>query len=68
MGEKHPDYASVLDNIEGVGKTKKAALIEKFGDLSGIISASEEDLKTVNGIGDKQAKAILKTLKEEGLI
>ena len=62
------NLSSVLDNIEGVGKTKKAALIEKFGDLSGIISASEEDLKTVNGIGDKQAKAILKTLKEEGLI
>ena len=59
--------SSVLDGVYGLGKVKKAALLEKFKDLSGIISATEEQLKTVAGIGDKQAKAIIETLTKEGL-
>jgi excinuclease ABC subunit C len=59
--------SSVLDGVRGLGKVKKTALLEKFKDLSGIISASEEELKTVDGIGDKQAKAIIETLTKEGL-
>ena len=62
------NLTSVLDKVDGIGKAKKAALIEKFKDLSGIISATEEELKTVNGIGEKQAKAVMNKLKEEGLI
>jgi len=59
--------SSVLDGVYGLGKVKKKALLEKFKDLSGIISATEEELKTVAGIGDKQAKAIIDTLTKEGL-
>ena len=62
------NLTSVLDKVDGIGKAKKAALIEKFKDLSGIISATEEELKTVKGIGDKQAEQIIRTLKEEGLL
>ena len=59
--------SSVLDKIKGLGKVKKTALLLRFKDLSGIISASEEELKEVEGIGDKQAQLIIKTLTEEGL-
>ena len=59
---------SVLDNINGIGKVKKQALLAKFRDLSGIISATREDLLSVEGIGDKHADEILKVLKEENLI
>ena len=62
------NLSSLLDGIEGIGKAKKAALIEKFGDLSGIISATEEELKSVNGIGDKQARAIINAFTKEGLL
>lgn len=59
--------SSVLDKVKGLGKVKKTALLLRFKDLSGIISASEEQLKEVEGIGDKQAQLIVKTLTEEGL-
>ncbi len=61
------NLSSVLDNIDGIGKVKKRALLEKFKDLNGIISASKEELKKVEGIGDKEAEEILKTLTKEGL-
>ena len=51
----------------GIGKAKKAALIEKFKDLSGIIAATNEELLSVKGIGEKQAESIRNALKKEGL-
>lgn len=59
--------SSALDNIKGLGKVKRKALIEKFKDLGGIIKASKEQLMTVDGIGEKQAQIIIDKLKEEGL-
>ncbi len=59
--------SSVLDSIKGIGKVKKAALIEKFKDLGGIISADRDALKTVDGIGDKEADEIIDKLTKEGL-
>ena len=58
---------SVLDGIEGIGRVKKKALLEKFSDLSGIISATKQELMTVEGIGEKQAEHILQALTKEGL-
>ncbi len=59
--------SSVLDNVKGLGKVKKAALIERFSDLGGIINATKDELKSVEGIGEKQAEEIITALKEEGL-
>lgn len=59
--------SSVLDGVSGLGKVKIRALLEKFKDLSGIISASKEELKAVSGIGDKQAELIIQTLTNQGL-
>lgn len=59
--------SSVLDSVHGLGKVKKRALLDKFKDLAGIISATEEQLKSVDGIGEKQAKAIIDVLTKEGL-
>ena len=60
--------SSVLDGVKGLGKVKKHALLERFKDLGGIISATEEELKSVEGIGEVQAKNIMDKLTEEGLI
>ncbi len=60
--------SSVLDGVKGLGKVKKAALLEKFRDLGGIISADKEDLKEVKGIGEKEACAIIEVLTKEGLV
>ena len=61
------NLTSLLDGIAGIGKAKKAALIEKFKDLSGIIAATNEELLSVKGIGEKQAESIRNALKKEGL-
>ena len=58
---------SVLDKVDGIGKAKRLKLIEKFGDIGNIISASEDEIAKVSGIGEKLAKAIVDLLKKEGL-
>lgn len=59
--------SSVLDGVYGLGKVKKQALLAKFKDLGGIIDADVEQLKEVDGIGEKQANLIIQALKKEGL-
>lgn len=59
--------SSVLDEINGLGKVKKRALLDRFKDLSGIILATKEQLMQVNGIGEKQANLIIEKLTKEGL-
>ena len=59
--------SSVLDGVKGLGKVKKKALLERFKDLSGIASATKEQLKQVEGIGDVQAGLIIEYLTKEGL-
>ncbi|MBQ3596416.1 MAG: excinuclease ABC subunit UvrC [Clostridia bacterium] len=59
--------SSVLDGVVGLGKVKRTALMEKFKDISGIAKASIEELKSVQGIGEKQAQLIIEKLTQEGL-
>lgn len=54
------NLASVLSEIDGVGKAKRIALMEKFGTLDKIIGASEEQLAKTCGIGEKLAGKIKK--------
>lgn len=54
---------SELLKIEGVGKQKRDALIDEFKDIGGIISASEQDVARVKGIGEKLAKNIKEYFK-----
>lgn len=58
---------SVLDRVNGIGKTKRLSLIEKFGDVGGIIKATKEEIATTKGIGEKLAQEIIDKLLEEGL-
>ncbi|MBE5737148.1 MAG: excinuclease ABC subunit UvrC [Clostridiales bacterium] len=54
--------SSVLDSIKGLGKVRKKALLEHFKDLSGITLATKEQLRQVEGIGEKQADIIFDAL------
>ena len=58
------NLASVLTEIDGVGKKKRMALMEKFGTIDKIISATEEELCEVEGIGPELAKKIRNYFKE----
>ena len=57
---------SLLTEIDGIGKVKRNALIDKFKDISGLISASTKELMEVEGIGEKQAEKIKEFLKSNG--
>ena len=52
------NLSSVLDEIEGVGKEKRTALMAKFGTIDRIMRASEQELAETPGIGPKLAHTI----------
>ena len=52
------NLSSVLDEIEGVGKQKRIALLEKFKSIDKIMQASEEELCSCEGIGRELALRI----------
>ncbi len=55
---------SVLDEIEGIGKSKRIALMEKFGTIDRIMKASEEELASAEGIGKELAGRIKRHFEE----
>ncbi len=58
------NLASLLDEIEGIGKKKRIALMEKFGTIDKIISADVDSLCKTEGIGEELAKKIFAYFKE----
>ena len=50
--------SSLLDEIPGIGKERRRALMEKFKDINGLLSADVEALQSVEGIGKKRAEEI----------
>ena len=52
------NLASVLQEIDGIGKKKRMALLEKFGTIDKIMDASVETLCEADGIGPELAKKI----------
>ncbi len=59
------NLSSVLEEIDGVGKKKRMALLKKFGTIDKIISADVAALSQVEGIGEELAKKIYTYFKEE---
>jgi len=55
---------SVLDDIKGIGDSKKKELLTSFDSIDAIANASVEELTKINGINESLAKEILNTLNE----
>ena len=55
---------SELDNIKGIGKTKKIALLKKYGSVEKIRNSKIEELAKIDGINEKLAENILKELNK----
>lgn len=56
---------SALDGIEGLGKSKREALISEFGSLKAIREATVEDLVRVRGVGPVLAEKIREHLSTD---
>ena len=57
---------SELLSIPGVGPTKRRRLLERFGSLAGVRSASVAELASVPGFSSRLAERILDHLKADG--
>lgn len=53
---------SVLEEIPGVGPSRRKALLTAFGSADGVADATEAELATVDGIGPALAKVIAEAL------
>lgn len=56
---------SILDEIPGVGKKRKQALLTHFENLDAIYDASLEEISNVEGINKKLAQTIYETLEND---
>ena len=53
---------SKLEDIEGIGPKRRASLLQRFGGIRAIASASAEDIATVDGISKELADEIYRVL------
>ena len=54
--------ASKLEDIEGIGPKKRASLLQRFGGIRAVASASAEDIAMVDGISKELAAEIYRAL------
>lgn len=54
---------SMLDDIPGIGKQKRQALLQHFGSLNDIKQAAPEELTAVEGVGPKLARQVRDYIK-----
>ena len=56
---------SFLDEIGGLGEGRRKALLDKFGTVTALKSASIEEISDVPGIGPKMAKIIFESINQK---
>ena len=56
---------SFLDEIAGLGEGRRKALLDKFGTVTALKSASIEEISDVPGIGAKMAKTIFESINQK---
>src|SRR5216110_3545675 len=59
-------FASLFDELEGVGPARRRALLNHFGSVDAMLAASPEELEGVPGVPAKTARAIYAQLHRTG--
>jgi excinuclease ABC subunit C len=59
-------FASLFDELEGVGPARRRALLQHFGSVDAMLAASQEELEGVPGVPGKTARRIYAQLHKAG--
>ncbi len=59
-------FASIFDDLKGVGPARRRALLQHFGSAERFLAASQEELEGVPGLPAKTARAIYAQLHKAG--
>jgi excinuclease ABC subunit C len=59
-------FGSIFDDLEGVGPTRRRALLQHFGSVEEMLAASAEELEGVPGVPAKTARRIYDQLHKAG--
>ncbi|HEY2541716.1 MAG TPA: excinuclease ABC subunit UvrC [Gaiellaceae bacterium] len=59
-------FASLFDELEGVGPARRRALLQYFGSVDAMLAASQEELEGVPGVPAKTARRIYAQLHKAG--
>jgi excinuclease ABC subunit C len=59
-------FASIFDDLEGVGPARRRALLNHFGSVDEMLAATPEELEGVPGVPAKTARAIYAQLHKTG--
>jgi excinuclease ABC subunit C len=59
-------FASIFDDLEGVGPARRRALLQHFGSVEQMLAASAEELEGVPGVPSKTARRIYSQLHKAG--
>ena len=59
-------FASIFDDLEGVGPARRRALLNHFGSVEQMLAATPEELEGVRGVPSKTARRIYEQLHKAG--
>ena len=54
---------SILDEVPGIGPTRKKAIMKRFGSMKRLRAASEGDIASVPGVPGEVARAVFESLR-----
>ncbi|MDQ6964447.1 MAG: excinuclease ABC subunit UvrC [Mariprofundales bacterium] len=57
-------FHSALDEVPGIGRVRRAALLAHFGGIGGVKAASRQQLQEVKGVSAALAEAVFMALRE----
>jgi excinuclease ABC subunit C len=57
---------SIMDDLPGVGPSRKRALLRHFGSPERLLAASREELEAVPGVPGKVAREVYEQLNRTG--
>ena len=59
-------FASIFDTLEGIGPSRRRAILQHFGSAERFLSASQEELEAVPGLPAKTARSVFGQLHRTG--